>query len=251
MKSFTSTLPPVVTSRRGTSPNSPATNRHELPLSTFKRYLPIVLLFVLAFGATAIVSIPRSLTEATRGDRFWHLFTVHGAWVKYYDSLAAMTKAADVVVVATIDSVAAGRSFGEQRPELDHPDESVIHFATIKLRVDQLLSGEPRTDADGFITLEMLLPERGVLKELEATVPQGKAIYFLRNEGQAAAQQGVSKAIQIRDLDYYRRVNPQGVIRDVDGLVVAPEDGEAAFLTLLNGQRFDQVVEAVSIASVE
>lgn len=149
----------------------------------------------------------------------------------------------DVVVVGRLVSVEGGRVFGTPNPLLDHPEESQFFFASIQVESLQLLRGAPILDSDGYIVLEELLPERSRLDTLVTNLPEGRAVFFLRNKGVDAMSQGRSRAIVERDTPFYRRITPQGVLRDIGGDVHIPVDGGGGFLLTLEGTGFDALLK--------
>lgn len=178
-----------------------------------------------------------------RSENFWSALAVEGVWAESYDSLEGLFAHSDVVVVGRLVSVEGGRVFGTPNPLLDHPEESQFFFASIQVESLQLLRGAPILDSDGYIVLEELLPERSRLDTLVTNLPEGRAVFFLRNKGVDAMSQGRSRAIVERDTPFYRRITPQGVLRDIGGDVHIPVDGGGGFLLTLEGTGFDALLK--------
>ena len=66
--------------------------------------------------------------------------------------------------------------------------------------------------------VEIMLGPGDAIYTLESMLPTERAIYFLRNKGLDVAGRGAPATIQRQEAPFFRLVNSEGVIRDIDGL---------------------------------
>lgn len=95
--------------------------------------------------------------------------------VEHYDDLPTMSRAAELVVVATIDSVSAGRTFTSARDATD-----VVHDVSLNLRVDEVLGGaiDQAREASLSLQTERAGPEQ--IAELDGQLSGQRGLFFLR-----------------------------------------------------------------------
>jgi hypothetical protein len=154
----------------------------------------------------------------------WADTVVDALELEQYASLTEMARGSDAVVLGRVASVAAGRALGGAG--------SALHYAAVTLTVDETVVGSLPGEHATQLTLEVpLFAGPGQLDALQATLPTGESLFFLRNKGGHEA-------------DFYRLVVMRGVIVNREGFAeVAPGDGD--FLDALGGTPFDEVVDRV------
>lgn len=173
-----------------------------------------------------------------RSNLFWSAMTVNGMSAESYDSLETLAESADLVVVATVETVERGREWVAIPEYVDDPvlsDGAIARFATVTLSIEQIV-GPVRTPlADrSSVRLEAFLARADTLEIIQDNLPRERAIFFLRNKGQKDS------------VDFYRFTNDgQGLLRDFDGRVQIAPTGEDHFLTHLDGERFEDVLAKV------
>ncbi|MEO7294928.1 MAG: hypothetical protein ABIZ57_02195 [Candidatus Limnocylindria bacterium] len=134
-------------------------------------------------------------------------------------SLRELTRSSDAVVRGEIISIVPGRVFGD--PDGDH-----LHYASVTLRVDDLLAGSLAPPNEALLTLEIPLFDGPASI---ATLPAwGESIFFLRNKV---------------DPEFYRLLSFDGLVVNVDGVALTASD--APLLADLSGTPFDEVVETI------
>ena len=148
--------------------------------------------------------------------------------LEHYDSLAAMARGADAVVLGRVVAVVPGRSFGAPG--------SALQYAAVTIEVGEAVAGVLPARHAAQITLEVPLyggPE--AIDALRSSLPAGESLYFLRNKGAAES-------------DYYRLVVMRGVIVNRHGAAeVLP--GDEDLLDALHGTSFDALVAQVRAAT--
>lgn len=155
--------------------------------------------------------------------------------VEHYDDLAAMSRAADLVVLATIDSVSAGRTFTNARDATD-----VLHYVSLNLRVDEVLGGAPDQAPDTLLSLQTERAGPEQIAELDGQLSGQRGLFFLRQ----VTDFGDGLVTHPTPGPVYRLVSGQGV-------VTAGAQGEArvaawlgeGFPADLAGRDFSAVVE--------
>jgi hypothetical protein len=193
-------------------------------------------------GGTPIPIVPTTGTPEDgpyTAAEFWEYVVPGGDGVEHYESLAAMTEAADAVVVGTIVDLRKDDRYSEA-------DLGGGLVVTMTLKFERTLSGEVNPAAPGELNLSVYVTDPGQYDRFAAGLPAETAIFFLRNQfAEIDTNKGSHRP---NDRLYYRVVSDQGLIRDVDGKAIpAVADGE--FLTALSGKSFDALVEGVTNAS--
>lgn len=157
-------------------------------------------------------------------------------------SLTEMTRSSDTVVRGTIVSVAPGRTFGD-------PAGSPLHYAAATIRVDELLAGAPTSPNGREVTLEIpLFDGLDSIEPMEAGLPGGEGIFFLRNKGASARDAGLPWATQQADAAYHRLVVFGAVVGNVAGIADAGND-DLGVLSELNGLPFDEAIRRIRDAA--
>lgn len=120
----------------------------------------------------------RADAPAGAGEDGWSLLGAGaGALVEVerYADLAAMSRAAELVVVATIDSVSAGRTFTNARDATD-----VVHYVSLNLRVDEVLAGTSNQAPETLLSLQTESAGLDQIARLDAHLSGQRALFFLR-----------------------------------------------------------------------
>lgn len=143
----------------------------------------------------AVVACNNAESQNTGADRFWELHRPYGAAeVEHYSSIAAMSAAADLVVVGRIERVELGRTLS--------PDDAPLYQAAVTLAIDEVLEGQaPESSLTWELPLFGALDEAQATeaaKAMNATAPDGELVLFLRHKGGAEA-------------GFYRVVNSRGL----------------------------------------
>lgn len=171
---------------------------------------------------------------------FWGGVVPGGDNVEHYDSLAAMTRSADAVVLGTVVGI------GQDPTRYQGVDLGGAMFATLRVKVEQVLAGSVSEVAPDEIDVAIFMTDPRQYDRFAARLPDERAILFLRNS-LVEAKENNQSPLPGSD-HYYRVVSDQGVLRDVAG---ATRSGMARdpFLMALEATPFSQVVALVSQAS--
>lgn len=202
-------------------------------------FVGMATIFAFVAGSIASLSLTTQQLSIERSDRFWRSTQINGMAAENYDSLAELSRSADLVVIGRIEKVAKGREWigiPEYVDDPVHGESAWIRFATVTIAIEDVI-GPIRTPLPdrSEVQLEVFLPNSTVFDELRANVPGERAAYFLRNK---------------RDgIEFYRFTNDeQGLLREFQGRVRMAPAGETHFLTHLDGRPFDNVMSEVASA---
>jgi hypothetical protein len=210
--------------------------------------LAAVAVSILAVGL--LVARDREATEtAARSDRFWELLAVNGSPMAHFDRLDAMADESDLVVVGRIVRVAPGREVRDLDAEAEGyaREEASVYFADATLVVDEALKG----DAGKDVKLQLLLPQPGVLEQVQADLPSERGIYFLRDMGAYFAKENPESGLATTLEDTFDFVSPQGLIRDLNGAVGVTADEGDTFLHALSRRTFTEVLADARLAAAD
>lgn len=194
-------------------------------------------------AATILLSLLALPGCATRGgqhegsDGGWAVLTagVGAIEVEHYDDLPAMSRAADLVVLATIDSVSAGRTFTSARDATD-----VLHYVSLNLRVDEVLGGAPDQAPDTLLSLQTERAGPEQIAELDGQLSGQRGLFFLRQ----VTDFGDGLVTHPTPGPVYRLVSSQGVVSaGADGEARVPTWLDEGFPADLAGRDFSAVVE--------
>jgi hypothetical protein len=144
---------------------------------------------------------------------FWQYLAPCCENVFHFDSLAALTRGSDAVVVGTITGmrVEADRYKGQNLG----PGGLVI---TMTLKIEQALAGTVNEFAPGEINLDVYVADSSQYDRFAAGIPNERAIFFLLNEYTEATQ--AQQPHLPNDKLYYLIIDDQALIRDVSGTAV-------------------------------
>lgn len=201
--------------------------------------LAAVVVSVLTVGLSVVRD--RELTDvAARSDHFWELLAVNGSAIAHFDTLDGMADEADLVVVGRIVSVAPGREVRDLDAEAEGyaREEASVYFADATLIVDEAIKGDPGKE----VKLQLLLPQPGVLEQVQADLPSERGIYFLRDMGAYFAKENPDSGLATTLEDTFDFVSPQGLIRDLGGSVGANADEGDTWLHELARRTFTEVL---------
>ena len=182
--------------------------------------------------------------EIEISDHFWAVNADFGPTAFTYASLDEMTADADLIVVGRV----VGTRMAGPAP-VDDPGGEVprpVRFGVIA--IDEVLKGWPNMLDAGVVLVNRLSAQ----DETVGGLPPEQFVIFLKNYEQLQAEFGKGLFNDASDRFYYVRPNGyQAVLRNINGVLTVVEglDGEAlapgAFPALLDGQPFDDVLEAI------
>jgi hypothetical protein len=177
---------------------------------------------------------------AARSDHFWRLLAVNGSPMAHFDTLDAMAGESDLVVVGRIVRVAPGREVRDLDAEAEGyaREDASVYFADATLVVEEALRGDPGKE----LKLQLLLPQSGVLEQVQADLPSERALYFLRDMGAYFAKENPESGLATTLEDTFDFVSPQGLIRDLNGAVGVTADEGDTFLHELSQRTFEEVL---------
>lgn len=132
-----------------------------------------------------------------------------------YASVADLAASADATVSGRIVAVDRGRVFGPRSDEL--------HYASARIRVDEILAGSLPPGHAASLTLEIPLfdgPE--TIGEVRNALLDGRAVFFLRNKATSAVLAGVTPQQAEADAEFYRLVTFGSLVVDDGGRATVP-----------------------------
>lgn len=197
-------------------------------------------------AATALPSPAQlaSQVAATPGivfspDDFWSLATPGEGSIEAYGSLAEITVASDLVVVGHPIGIVQGRDI-----VVDEELDEVARYATISLAIDEVVGGTVAPPKAGVVLVEVFLgADDELYPQYSESLVNETVLLFLRNK----AAEAVALRAPLREGDelHYRIVSQEGYFRNVDGVVVGPNNDKLPWLQELSGTEFDVLVERV------
>lgn len=137
---------------------------------------------------------------------FWEGIVPGGDNVEHYDTLADMTRTADVVVVRRITGI---------RKDPDRyagVDLQGAMYATLNVTIDQVVAGNINEDGPKQLDLAIFMTDPRQYDRFAARLPRERALLFLRNslvEANRAGQPALPG-----DDHYYRVASNQGALVD-------------------------------------
>ncbi|MBI2763134.1 MAG: hypothetical protein HYX54_05210 [Chloroflexi bacterium] len=213
--------------------------------TVFRRSFLIVglasLIVVIGVLLAQAVRQPETTTQTDAAAlRFWRAVRVEAVEAFRYDSLEEIIGASDVVVLGAIEGVKLGREVRDLAAEETGVSRDIAstYFAEADIRVDRILRGRLSPEDGGRIRLDLLLPAPQVAPEIQALVPQPRAVFFLRDMDRFYGRAELVGLYQLTSL--------QGVLRDAGGFVATPEARTERFLAELQGQPFDALLQRIS-----
>jgi hypothetical protein len=162
---------------------------------------------------------------------------VEASQVETPTSLAELVAAADAVVVGRVTAVEPGRRFG--------PEHHALHYASVTVRVDELIAGHLAAASAQALTVEVPLfdgPEQ--TRDVRASMLDTQRLVFLRNKGTSAREAGLGAAEQAAEGAWFRLVTFGSEVIEHDGVAVVPPD-DADLLGPLAGTSFDEALATV------
>jgi len=195
-------------------------------------------MYVAAVLAAALSMATWTLTQThdvDRSDGFWRMLSVSGIEAEWYNDVADMAHASDLVVLGRIQEVNPGRVFGSDV-------ENQAHTAILVLGVTRVLSGDAPT---GDLLLEILVPDPSQFATLRTEMPTEETLFFLRNKGQEAQSLGFAKDAWEAESKYFRLVFSEGFFRNISGRVAARPGAETAMARGIDGTEFGTLLDDV------
>ena len=202
-------------------------------------------LWIAAFAASgfaaAVLGVAMSATSGPRIGAAASLLaggSVRALQVETAQSVGELTAMSDAVVRGRIVDAVPGRVFGE-------PGGNALHYAAAALHVDEVVAGALPAGQGTELTLEIpLFDGPSTIEGLQASLPSGEGLFFLRNKGTSAARAGLSSEIQAAEASYYRLVVFGAVAFDAAGRATVA-GGESEAVDELAGLSFDEAIQRV------
>jgi hypothetical protein len=198
-----------------------------------------------------VLSKPSSVdavAQAERSDVFWNSVRVNAIESEHYDTLAALTRSADAVVLGRVVAARPGRVVHDRGAEAEgvDPRQADVFFLNLTVSVDEVLAGRSPGDR---VTVEILVPNVELFGSLTKEYPSERAIFFLRDVALAAQLHGQPAGVVESLGGLYRLCTQDALVRDSNGLVHALDFGETEFLNDLGGTSFGAIVAEVRKAA--
>ncbi|MGH3452314.1 MAG: hypothetical protein ACRDQW_16750 [Haloechinothrix sp.] len=182
--------------------------------------------------------VGRNLVSDNRPSALWSgSRQIHGVWVEHYDDLEQMLSHSDAVVLGHIQAVAPGRRFGDAQDS--------VHYGSATLRVHEALSNGADVDIGPTVQLELLLNSPSQVADMQTGLPSRTGVYFLRNKGLEYERDGATSDVVQANRPFYRLLNNQAILEDVDGEVWPPLAELYEFPANLAGTSFPDLVDEV------
>jgi hypothetical protein len=193
------------------------------------------IVFLASLGVGMQLGRVASVDARAQSDHFWSLTDVRGMSAEEFSSLREMALSADLVVIGKFSDVKKGREWVANPAYVNDPvfkEAAMARFADAPIAIEEVI-GVPRVPFAGpAVPLELFLPGPDLVEKLKATLPQERAIFFLRNKGPKD------------DPHRYRLTNDyQGILRDIDGRVAVMDPTAGHFLEHLDGTDFSSLVK--------
>lgn len=178
-------------------------------------------------------------------EAFWAALIPGDPEAVSYGTLAALVSASDAVVVGTVSGISSG-------PTVEDSYTNIIYWATLTIRVDEILAGSVRSSEPGVIRVSLLLgvgdkdhdfDER--YQQFAGSLPQERAMLFLSNNQEWAKEYGIPLDSPEANPFEYRVLGGQGYLREVGGLAVLPERPVGDWPNAFDRVPFEDVVAAV------
>lgn len=199
-----------------------------------RRLLAIV---AIIFGISAGLVGGLSLTNSETGGRWVHGLTPVGAReVTHFESLSAMARQSQLVVMAEVQRVEFSRSIGDEN--------DTVPYAVLELSVREVFAG---TFPKGTLRLEVLLSKARQVEELRPAVVGAVGIFFLKNKGDELAALGADSIIVDANQPFHRLESSQGAWHNHNGVVDIPEAAleDSPFLRKWAGRPFDEAEQEI------
>lgn len=178
-------------------------------------------------------------------DRFWQAQADYAPTNYHYNSLAAITADAHLIVRGRLIGTRRGELQPFQAPE-GMADGRAVIFGVVA--VDEVLKGSPNMLLPG----EVLVARVGAENQNPDELPRGEVVLFLMNYQLLRKELGVGPSSDLNDRFYYVRPNGyQCVLRNLDGVVrivrPAEDSGEVlqGFPLVLDGESFPAVLDSI------
>lgn len=197
----------------------------------------------------ALIGFEEKQTNARAdSDFFWAALYVAGMEAEAYLSVEEAARAADLVVVGRIGGIRQGRVFVEKVPPGAPAEDGVTSYAEIEIDVGEELRRASKLPLGEPVRLEMMLGPGDSIETLRATLPTERAIFLLRNKGLDVASRDSPSEITEQETPYFRLVNSEGVLRELDGLAQPRPFAEKAYVLDVAGEDFKALVGAIKEA---
>lgn len=191
-------------------------------------------------GSSVAASDPTQLPPLSP-DEFWTgLFSGDPDFTAFL-SIGALIKYSDAVVLASLESVSAGKSYDAG---------GLIEFnAIVTIHVERVLHGSlSATTVPINVVLGFSMDTYGpLLAQLKASMPHERGILFLQNLASWEKQMTGSSTSRY-DPSLYSVISAQGIIREANGVARPALNAPGAWPQTFKGQSFGAVTSQVASA---
>lgn len=216
-----------------------------------------------AVPAQTADSSPLPSPEPLSADEAWAMLIPGDPASISYRSPAALMRASDVVVLATMGELIEGPDF-TVTSETGRVD--IVHQASLTLKVERVIRGTVKTREPGTLTLRTWFgvgdpggyDYADTFASLAASPMSGRGVFFLANMAALNTRSGGPPDHPAADPYAYQIQGGQGFLRDVGGRIEPPRLSEDALFTMagrwqedLRGQPFDQAVRSLEAIAAE
>lgn len=188
-------------------------------------------------GSSVAAASPTQLPRLSP-DEFWTgLFSGDPDFTAFL-SIDALIKYSDAVVLASLESVSAGKSYDAGGP---------IEFnAIVTIHVERVLHGSlSATTVPINVVLGFSMDTYGpLLEQLKASMPHERGILFLQNLA-SWDKQMTGASTGKYDPSLYCVISAQGIIREANGVAIPALNAPGTWPQTLKGQSFDAIVSQV------
>lgn len=194
-----------------------------------------------ATGAAVLVGVGTGPSDLQRSDAFWRALEITGLDAERYENIGQLYRASDLVVVARIVDFRLGRQVVDRQAiEAGAPaNEATVSFGDALIEVETTLSSSSAR-AGTLMTVQFLLPDVARLDRARSTLPNERAVFFLRDMWEKAKAAGYSNIV-LEDLEgVFDLVVSASVIRDIDGVATSIA-GAPPYVSALDGISFTTI----------
>ena len=189
---------------------------------------------------TSVAAVSPTQLPLLSPDEFWTgLFSGDPDFTEFL-SIGALIKYSDVVVLASLESVSAGKSY-------DAGSGLFEYNSTVTIHVERVLHGSlsATTVPINVVGLSNGDEYGPLLEQLKASMPHERGILFLRNLASWEKQISGSSTSKY-DPSLYWVISAQGIIREANGLARPALNAPGTWPQTLKGQSFDAVTSQVA-----
>lgn len=176
-------------------------------------------------------------------DEFWTGLFSGDPDFTAFQSIGALLKDSDAVVLASLESVSAGKSY-------DAGSDLTEYNATVTIHVERVLHGSlsaTTVPINVVLGLSKRDEYQPLLAQLKASMPHERGILFLQNLASWEKQMTGSSTSKY-DPSLYCVISAQGIIREANGVAKPALNAPGAWPQAFKGQGFGAIVSQVASA---